>query len=93
MVKQSCERRADRPGIVGGAKRVLQLAEDLRFAEYHRVEPAADAEQMTHRAFLFQRKQRFIELSANALLGLQPVSEIPVGAVVGIKIEFRPVAG
>ena len=43
------QRGAERAGGVGLAHRLLHLAEDLRLAEHHRIEPAGDAERMPRR--------------------------------------------
>ena len=47
--------RGRRP--LGGAHRVLHLAEDLRLAQHHRIEPGGDAERVAHGLVLRQRVQ------------------------------------
>ena len=49
-----CSVRAERAGAVGLAHRLLHLAEDLRLAEDHRVEPAGDAEGVARRRRAFE---------------------------------------
>ena len=48
------QRRAERAGAVGLAHRLLELAEDLRLAEHHRIEPARDAEGVARRRAAFE---------------------------------------
>ena len=46
------------PALVGLAHRLLHLAEDLRLAEHHRIEPAGDAERVPRGGAAFAARRR-----------------------------------
>ena len=46
------------PAVVGLAHRLLHLAEDLRLAQHHRVEPAGDAEGVARRGAVLAARRR-----------------------------------
>jgi hypothetical protein len=48
---------AETAGFVGDAHRILHLAEDLRFAQHHRIEAGSDAERMADGIVLRQHVQ------------------------------------
>ena len=54
-LEQPVEHQAQRARRFGVPHRLLHLAEDLRLAQHHRVEPARDAERMRDGAFARQR--------------------------------------
>ena len=72
------QRGAERAGRVGLAHRLLHLAEDLRLAQHHRIEPGGDAEGMARRGAVFQHVGVGLELGRRdaAVLG-QPVDGRP----------------
>ena len=50
LLKQLVQHQPQRARLLGAAHRLLHLAEDLRLAQHHGVEPARHAEGMLHRA-------------------------------------------
>ena len=67
VLEQSSEVAAQRIGLLGVAKRVLQLPENLRLAEHHRIESAGHTEYMADRfVFIVEREEGFFELSRPA---------------------------
>ena len=68
-------------GRVGQAHRVLHLAQNLRFAEHHRIEPGGDAEGVAHGVVLRQRVQ---ERAQVGILQLVVVGQEMRGAVDGV---------
>jgi hypothetical protein len=66
-LEQLVQVRAQRAGLTGGAHRVLQLPQDLRFAEHHRVQAAGHAERMAHGFRLGQRVQVRRQFEAGTL--------------------------
>ena len=53
-LEKPVQHRAERSGRLGGARRFLHLAEDLRLAEHHRVQPRSDPERVKYRLFLVE---------------------------------------
>ncbi len=47
-LEQLAQQRADGSGFFGNARRLLHLAEDLRLAQHHRIQPRRDAEHVAH---------------------------------------------
>ncbi|MCY1236029.1 hypothetical protein D9M72_486650 [compost metagenome] len=56
-LEQLVQVRPQRAGLAGRAHRVLELAQDLGFAQHHRIQPAGHAEGMAHGFGLRQRVQ------------------------------------
>ena len=54
-LEQLVQDRSERAGRFGNADRFLQLPEDLRLAQHHRIEARGDAERMPHRLLAGQR--------------------------------------
>ena len=57
MLEQRAELRAQRAGLLSIAHGIFQLAEDLRFAEYHGIQAASDPEYVPNRFLVIQREQ------------------------------------
>ena len=53
-LEQLVQIRAQAAGLVGRADGVLDLPQDLRFAQHHRIEPGGDAEGVAHGIVLRQ---------------------------------------
>ena len=80
------------PSLLGGPDRLLELAENLGFAQHHGIQPAGDAESVLHRILFGQRVKirldgvglELVEIShpVNRLLRLLGVA-IHLGAVAG----------
>ena len=91
--------RPDRPRRFGSAHRLLQLAEDLRLAEHHRVEAAGDAERVRHgplpgmhvqmRPDIVDGQPVIVGQPASDLIGLGGVA-IDLGAVAGRQDRRLP---
>ncbi|ABA50496.1 hypothetical protein BURPS1710b_3601 [Burkholderia pseudomallei 1710b] len=86
---------AERTRLGRGAYRVLHLAEDLRFAEHHRIEPGRDAKRVAHRLGLRQRVHVRRELvGGNPVVVGHPADRgVARGAIVGRAIQFSAIAG
>ena len=81
-----------RAHLFGGAHGVLDLAEDLRLAEHHRIETGGDAERVTHGLLARQRAQMRLQVvGVDAVIVGQPLERlrriarraIQLGAVAG----------
>ena len=55
-LEQLVQRRAQRAGLVGLAHGLLHLAQDLRLAQHHRIEPGGDAEGVARRGAVFHAR-------------------------------------
>jgi len=79
-LEQLVEQGADGAGFVGRTHRLLHLAEDLRFAEHHRIEAAGHAECMADRVLLGQRIQMGRDLFGLELVVIgQPFRDLRMG--------------
>ena len=83
------------PALLGLAHRLLQLAEDLRLAEHHRIEPAGDAKRVARRRRRLRARRR---ASAACWLGTPPMpaSQSTAGSTalgIGADVELGAVAG
>ena len=90
-----CSVRAERAGAVGLAHRLLQLAEDLRLAEHHRVEAAGDAERVARRRAALEHVGVLRAASALATPPM-PASQSTAGVDarrVGADVDLGAVAG
>ena len=88
---------AQAAGFVGRAHRVLHLAEDLRLAQHHRIEPGGDAERMAHRVVLRQHVQVRAQFGVGQLVVVGQemgggVERIDAAALAG-RIQLGAVAG
>ena len=54
-LEQLVQQRAHGAGLLGGFHRLLELAENLGFAQHHGIQPAGDAEGVLYRVLLRQR--------------------------------------
>ena len=73
----SVQHAAERAGRLGGARRLLHLAEDLRLAEHHRIEPRGDAEGVAHRLLARQRVEVVLQLrGVHAVVVRQPLRQL-----------------
>ena len=76
----------------GGARRLLHLAEDLRLADHHRIEPRGDAEGVAHRLLVGQGIEVLLQVrGAETMIVRQPLREL-VRFLPG-DIELGAVAG
>jgi hypothetical protein len=79
-------------GALGGPHRLLDLPEDLRLADHHRVEAARDAEGMPHRRLVPVRVQVAFELQPVAAWRARSTMRAPALAV-GAAVDLGAVAG
>ena len=91
-LEQAVEHQPQRARRLGGLYRLLHLAQDLRLAQHHRIEPARDAERMRDGFLLRQGidilRQRHLGL---AMEGFEPLHDrLGRGA---IEVDLGPVAG
>ncbi|OIQ80212.1 hypothetical protein GALL_380470 [mine drainage metagenome] len=88
------QRAAQRAGLGRGAHRVLHLAEDLRLAQHHRIEPAGDAEGMAHGAVLHQPVAVLEQFAGvQVALARQPVDQRLARVVGRGAVDLGAVAG
>ena len=72
---------------------LLQLAENLRFAEYHRIQAASDFQRMSYRGFFVKRVAvGGDDLTVQLLKAHNPVQRLAALGVGDITIQFSPVA-
>ena len=91
-LKKLVEQQSERTGRFGGAHRALELAQNLRLAQHHRVEPAGDAKGVFDRKFLWQLIQMRFEVVDLELVKIgQPLHGLPWFG--GITVDFGAVAG
>ena len=88
------QRAAQGAGGIGLAHRLLELAEDLRLAEHHRVEPAGDPEGMAGRRRPFEHVgMRTQGVARHAAHAGQPVDGRLHGLSVGTHVDLGTIAG
>ncbi len=82
------------PAVLGGAHRVLHLAEDLGFAEHHRIEAAGHAEGMARDLAVVQGVGMRAQQGGGhaAALG-QPADRVVDRGMVGGAVDLGAVAG
>jgi hypothetical protein len=93
VLEQLRELLADGPGALCVAVGVLQLAEDLRLAEDHRVQPASHPEDVPQRGVVVQLEQRIGERRVQVVGVVQPVLQAPAARVVRHDVELGAIAG
>jgi hypothetical protein len=84
---------ARRAGLLGLAVSLFQLAQDLRFAEHHGVEPTGHAKDMPNRFLALQREQGVGKTLVQVAVIVQPVLQALAAAIRSHHVEFRAVAG
>ncbi len=91
-LEKAVEDQAQSARRFGAAHRLLHLAENLRLAEHHRIEPAGDAKGVRDRAILRQRVDiRMERLGGHPVEALQPA--LDRRGFGGAEIDLGPVAG
>ena len=93
VLNHTCQLLADGIRCLGIAIGIFKLAQNLRFAQHHRVEPARDAENVTDGVVAFQLEQRLAEGRIQVLRVVQPFEQMLMAAVVGYYIKLGAVAG
>ena len=92
-LEQAIEHEPERAGGFRVAHRLLHLAQDLRLAQHHRVEPARDAERVRDRLLARQR----VEVRRQRVLrarGGNPRASATTGCGSGaVDVDLGPVAG
>jgi hypothetical protein len=81
-----------RPGLFGGARRLLHLAENLRLAQHHRIQPGGDAEHVAHGILL----RMLVEVGMDLLRRQRMVLGQPVGGelrMLGGAVQLGAIAG
>ena len=91
-LEQLVQQQAEGAGLLGGLHRLFHLAEDLRFAQHHRIEPGRDAERVLCGFFARQRIQVGRQFAPLDVVEIgQPLRDgIGAGRV---AIQFGAVAG
>ena len=85
------QQQPESAGFLGGAHGVLELAENLRLAQHHRVEPARYAERVFDRPLMRQLVDvRFEVLGFQLVIVGKPVQRPP--RLRRVAIDFRAVA-
>ncbi len=78
VLGESLEPRAERPGLAGDAPGVLDLTEDLRFAQHHRVETGRDPHRVARRRLVAVDVARALQAwRLDAVIGAEPVCQVP----------------
>ena len=93
MLEQASKITAQRVGVLGVSKRVLQLAEDLWFAEHHRVQSAGDPEDMSNRFFIVEHEQRLGKIVTEAAVVVQPLLEPFPARILADHVKFSAITG
>jgi hypothetical protein len=71
-LEQAIEQRPGRAGVLCRAVGILELAEDLRLAEHHRVESRRDRERMRHGRAVPQVIEGRRDAGAEVVVALEP---------------------
>jgi hypothetical protein len=79
-LKKLVEQQAERAGLLRGAHGVLELAEDLRLAQHHGIEPARHAERVLDRVLARQLIHVRIEVLRFSADGNRRASAAPAAA-------------
>ncbi len=93
VLEQSRQLLADGPGALGVAVGVLELAENLRFAQHHGVEPAGHPEDVAQCRVVVQLEQRVRERGVQVVRIVQPFLQAPPACIVRHYVELGAVAG
>ena len=93
MVEQSRQPLADGIRLFCFPERVLQLSEDLRLAEDHRVQAAGDAEKMLYRVVAVQREQGAGGVLIERLVRLEPAAQRRSAVCRRFSVDLSAVAG
>jgi hypothetical protein len=92
LLEQLVQQRAQGAGVLRHARRLLHLAEDLRLAQHHRIEPAGDAEHVAHGIAAGQGVQVGRDVPRRQLVILRQPVRRPLGRL-GRAVQFGAVAG
>lgn len=90
-LKETIEHRSDRSVLLGCPIRVLELPQDLGFAEDHRVESGGDGEGVRDRSIVLMQVQTVPDRQPGGVVFGEPAREIRRG--VRDAVDFRAVAG
>ena len=93
VLEQPAELFADRAALLCLAIGVLELAQDLRLTEHHRVEPAGDPKDVPDRVVLLHRENRLRKRRVEVSFVVQPVVEPALAAVVAHYVKLGTVTG
>ena len=93
MLEDLRQRAAGRSGGLRFPVGVFQLAEDLRLAEHHRIEPAGDAEQVLGGLDALPVEQRIPEPRARVLGTLEKFDDIGTRRIGARPVDLGAIAG
>jgi hypothetical protein len=94
VLEQAVERGLQRMRAARGLPCVLDLAQDLRLAQYQRIQPDRDAEQMPHRLGVgVPVKIRVQRGNAQVVVFLQPAHHGRFGLRLDPRVQLGAVAG
>ena len=92
VLKQAIQRAAEGAGIARAGPGLLHLAEDLRFAQHHRIEASGHPEQVPHGVAIAMPVQIGMQVVAAVRMDGQPFGQ-RLAIVVGLCIQLGAVAG
>ena len=93
-LEQTAEQRADGAGLTRHGVGGLELAENLRLAQHHRVEPAGYAHHVPHRVLLAVHVgagAQFVD--AQAVIVGQPLQHVIAAQLILLQVQLAAVAG
>ena len=94
VLEQALQRRIEGACVAGHVVRTLDLAQDLRFAEHHRLKASGDAEQVAHRIGLGVAIEELIDIGAVQLLvAVQPLERRGLRARIDVAVKLGTIAG
>ena len=93
MLEQTTQVASECVGVLGVAKRVFELPEDLRFAKHHGVESAGYPEYVANRVFIVQREEGLGKAIAQLAIVVQPFLQVFAAPVLADYVKLGPIAG
>ena len=94
VLEQPLERSIERPGIAREGIGILDLAEDLRFAEDHRFEARGHAKQVANGVGIVVAVEEFLDVRAVQLtVPVQPVERRAFGTGFDIAVKLGAITG
>jgi len=94
VLQQAVQRRLQRVRLARKLVGILHLAEDLRLAQHHRIQPGGDAEQVARRVLLVVAVQELVQLAGSqTMVAAQPRQRQLLGAGGHAHVQLGAVAG
>ena len=93
MLKQAVQILAHRARLLSHTHGILELAENLRLAEDHRIESAGNPKDVPYRFVFVERENCVAEGGIQAAVVAQPVMQLPAPGIACHDIKLSAIAG